>query len=95
MSFERGNGKFNINEYYNYLSIIKRNRMKHLAYMVACFVILLNVQLVNAKGDVKIGTQVWTSKNLDVSNTSCLDSSTYSVHVVNQEKKAKTNIYMH
>lgn len=67
MSFERGNGKFNINEYYNYLSIIKRNRMKHLGYMVACFVILLNVQLVNAQDDVKIGTQVWTSKNLDVS----------------------------
>ena len=67
MSFERGNGKFNINEYYNYLSIIKRNRMKHLGYMVACFVILLKVQLVNAQDDVKIGTQVWTSKNLDVS----------------------------
>ena len=32
-----------------------------------CFVILCNVQLVNAQGDVKIGYQVWTSKNLDVS----------------------------
>ena len=62
--------------------------MKHLAYIIMCFVILLNVQLVNAQDDVKIGTQVWTSKNLDVSNTSCLDSSTYSVHVVNQEKKS-------
>ena len=62
--------------------------MKHLGYIIACFVILLNVQIVNAQGDVKIGTQVWTSKNLDVSNTSCLDSSTYSVHVVNQEKKS-------
>ena len=62
--------------------------MKHLGYIIACFVILCNVQLVNAQGDVKIGTQVWTSKNLDVSNTSCLDSSTYSVHVVNQEKKS-------
>ena len=41
--------------------------MKHLGYIIACFVILLNVQLVNAQGDVKIGTQVWTSKNLDVS----------------------------
>ena len=62
--------------------------MKHLGYIIACFVILFNVHLVNAQGDVKIGTQVWTSKNLDVSNTSCLDSSTYSVHVVNQEKKS-------
>jgi uncharacterized protein (TIGR02145 family) len=41
--------------------------MKHLGYIIACFVILLNVQLVNAQGDVNIGTQVWTSKNLDVS----------------------------
>ena len=62
--------------------------MKHLGYNIACFVILSNVQIVNAQGDVKIGTQVWTSKKLDVSNTSCLDSSTYSVHVVNQEKKS-------
>ena len=62
--------------------------MKHLGYIILCFIILLKVQLVNAQDDVKIGTQVWTSKNLDVSNTSCLDSSTYSVHVVNQEKKS-------
>jgi uncharacterized protein (TIGR02145 family) len=41
--------------------------MKHLGYIIACFVILLNVHLVNAQGDVKIGTQIWTSKNLDVS----------------------------
>ena len=41
--------------------------MKHLGYIIACFVILLNVQIVNSQGDVKIGTQVWTSKNLDVS----------------------------
>ncbi len=41
--------------------------MKHLAYIIACFVILFNAQIVNAQGDVKIGTQVWTSKNLDVS----------------------------
>jgi uncharacterized protein (TIGR02145 family) len=40
--------------------------MKHLGYIIACFVMLFNVQLVNAQGDVKIGTQVWTSKNLDV-----------------------------
>jgi len=61
--------------------------MKHLGYIIACFVILLNVQLVNAQGDVKIGTQIWTSKNLDVIIASCLASVTYSVHVVNQEKK--------
>ena len=61
--------------------------MKHLGYIIACFVILLNVQIVNAQGDVKIGTQVWTSKNLDVIIASCLASATYSVHVVNQEKK--------
>ena len=41
--------------------------MRHLAYIIACFVLLINIQLVNAQGDVKIGTQVWTSKNLDVS----------------------------
>ena len=41
--------------------------MKQLGYIIASFVILLNVQFVNAQGDVKIGTQVWTSKNLDVS----------------------------
>ena len=41
--------------------------MKHLGYIIACFVVLLNVQLVKAQGDVNIGTQVWTSKNLDVS----------------------------
>ena len=41
--------------------------MKHLGYIILCFVILCNVQLVNAQDDVKIGTQVWTSKNLDVS----------------------------
>ena len=41
--------------------------MKHLGYIIASFVILLNVQFVNAQGDVKIGTQVWTSKNLEVS----------------------------
>jgi hypothetical protein len=41
--------------------------MKHLIYIIACFVIICNVQLVKAQGDVKIGTQVWTSKNLDVS----------------------------
>ncbi len=40
-----------------------------------------------AQGDVMIGTQVWTSKNLDVINTSYLASATYSVHVVNQENK--------
>ena len=61
--------------------------MKHLGYIIACFVILSNVQIVNAQGDVKIGTQVWTSKNLDESNTSSLASTTYSVHLVNQEKK--------
>jgi uncharacterized protein (TIGR02145 family) len=41
--------------------------MKQLGYIIACFVIIFNVQLVKAQGDVKIGTQVWTSKNLDVS----------------------------
>ncbi len=41
--------------------------MKHLIYIIACFVIIFNVQLVKAQGDVKIGSQVWTSKNLDVS----------------------------
>ncbi len=41
--------------------------MKHLAYIIACLVILFIVQIVKAQGDVKIGTQVWTSKNLDVS----------------------------
>jgi uncharacterized protein (TIGR02145 family) len=41
--------------------------MKHLAYFILCFVMLCNVHLVNAQGDVKIGTQTWTSKNLDVS----------------------------
>ena len=61
--------------------------MKHLGYIIACFVMLFNVHLVHSQGDVKIGTQVWTSKNLDVSNTSCLASTTYSVHVVNQENK--------
>ena len=60
--------------------------MKHLGYIILCFVILCNVQLVNAQDDVKIGTQVWKSKNLDVSNTSCLASVTNSVHVVNQKK---------
>ena len=60
--------------------------MKHLGYMVAFFIILLKVQLVNAQDDVKIGIKVWTSKNLDVSNTSCLASATNSVHVVNQKK---------
>lgn len=67
--------------------------MKHLAYIIACFVILCNVQLVKAQGDVKIGTQVWTSKNLDVSITSSLASTTYSVHVVNQENKLNIYIY--
>jgi hypothetical protein len=65
--------------------------MKHLGYIIACFVVLLNVQLVKAQGDVNIGTQIWSTKNLDVSNTSCLASATYSVHVVNQEK----NIFKH
>ena len=37
--------------------------------------------------DVKIGTQVWTSKIVDANNASCLGSSTYSVHVANQENK--------
>ena len=41
--------------------------MKHLGYMIACFITLLNANLVKAQDDVKIGTQVWTSKNLDVS----------------------------
>jgi uncharacterized protein (TIGR02145 family) len=41
--------------------------MKHLAYIILCFAMLFNVHLVNAQGDVKIGTQIWTSKNLDVS----------------------------
>ena len=67
--------------------------MKHLGCIIACFVILLNVQLLNAQGDVNIGTQVWTSKNLDVSNTSCLALATYSVHVVNQEKKVQKFIF--
>ena len=40
--------------------------MRHLAYIIACFVLLINIQLVNAQGDVKIGTQVWMTKNLDV-----------------------------
>ena len=40
--------------------------MKHLGYIIACFVMLFNVHLVHSQGDVKIGTQVWTSKNLDV-----------------------------
>ncbi|GDX66504.1 hypothetical protein LBMAG36_15710 [Chlorobiota bacterium] len=67
--------------------------MKNLAYIIACFVILFNAQIVNAQGDVKLETQVWTSKNLDVSNTSCLASSTYSVLVVNQENKLNIYIY--
>ena len=67
--------------------------MKHLAYIIACFVISCNAQIVNAQGDVKIGTQVWISKNLDVSNTSCLASTSYSIHVVNQEKKLNIYIY--
>ena len=51
-------------------------------------VVVMLVQLTPVLSqDVKIGTQTWTSKNLDVSNTSCLASATYSVHVVNQEKK--------
>jgi len=41
--------------------------MKHLAYNILCFVMLCNVHLVNAQGDVKIGKQTWMSKNLDVS----------------------------
>jgi Fibrobacter succinogenes major domain (Fib_succ_major) len=41
--------------------------MKHLAYIILCFVMLCNVHLVNAQGDVKIGKQTWMSKNLDVS----------------------------
>jgi uncharacterized protein (TIGR02145 family) len=41
--------------------------MKHLAYIILCFVMLFNIHLVNAQGDVTIGTQIWTSKNLDVS----------------------------
>ena len=41
--------------------------MKQLGYIIACFVIIFNVQLVKAQGDVKIGSQIWTSKNLDVS----------------------------
>ena len=40
--------------------------MRHLAYIIACFVLLINIQLVNAQGDVKIGNQTWMSKNLDV-----------------------------
>ena len=68
--------------------------MKHLAYIIMCFVILFNVQLVKAQGDVKIGTQVQTSKNLDVIIASCLASATYSVHVVNQEKQIYSNIYI-
>jgi hypothetical protein len=32
--------------------------MKHLAYIILCFVMLCSVHLVNAQGDVKIGTQV-------------------------------------
>ncbi len=61
--------------------------MKHLGYIFACFVILLSLHLVKAQGDVKIGTKVWTSKNLDVINASCLALATYSVHVANQENK--------
>jgi len=41
--------------------------MKHLAYIILCFVMLCNVHFLNAQGDVTIGTQIWTSKNLDVS----------------------------
>ena len=40
--------------------------MRHLAYIIACFVLFINIQLVNAQGDVKIGNQTWMSKNLDV-----------------------------
>ncbi len=41
MSFERGNGKFNINKYYNYLSIIKRNKNEtfSLHYCMFCNII--------------------------------------------------------
>ena len=67
--------------------------MKHLGCIIACFVILCNVQIVNAQGDVKIGTQVWTSKNLDVIIASCLASVTYSVHVVNQENKKLKHLH--
>jgi uncharacterized protein (TIGR02145 family) len=43
-------------------------RMKHVDYIIASFVTLLfSIQLLKAQGDVKIGKQVWTSKNLDVS----------------------------
>jgi uncharacterized protein (TIGR02145 family) len=45
----------------------KGKEMKHLAYIILCFVMLCNVHLVNAQGDVKIGKQTWMSKNLDVS----------------------------
>ena len=40
--------------------------MKYLAYIIGYFVILFTAQIVKAQGDVKIGIQVWTSKNLDV-----------------------------
>ena len=40
--------------------------MRLLAYIIACFVLFINIQLVNAQGDVKIGNQTWMSKNLDV-----------------------------
>jgi uncharacterized protein (TIGR02145 family) len=52
------------NKFYQYFI---GKAMKHLGYIIACFIILLNVHLVEAQGDVKIGTQIWTSKNLDVS----------------------------
>ena len=75
--------------------MLQQSNSKLRLCIVVVVVMLLQLSPVLSQ-DVKIGTQTWTSKNLDVSNTSCLASSTYSVYVVNQEiKKPKTNIYMH
>ena len=67
--------------------------MKRFLHFINYFVVIILVCLhpiitnSQAQSEVKIGTQIWITKNLDVSITSCLASATYSVHVVNQEKK--------
>jgi hypothetical protein len=62
--------------------------MNKLLYIVivCCFVFVPTI-FSQAPSEVKIGTQIWITKNLDVIYTSCLVSETYSVHVANQENK--------
>ena len=65
--------------------MLQQSNSKLRLCIVVVVVMLLQLSPVLSQ-DVKIGTQTWTSKNLDVSNTSCLASATNSVHVVNQKK---------